>query len=312
MEIIREINNYTAKNKPVFLALGNFDGVHLGHQKLLKQVVIEAEKVNGLATALIFDPHPSKIINPDKSPKIITNLDRQAELLNKIGLNLLIYNSFNKEISKWQPEEFVQKFIISKLKAKHIFVGFNYSFGYKGQGDPELLVKLGEKHGFKVSVISPVEVKGKVVSSTLIREMIENGDIKSAHELLGYHPMIEGTVIPGEQRGSKIGFPTANLKIETDMLVPGKGVYAAKAYYNDKYYNCVVNIGTKPTFHQDHPIAVEAHIMDFDEEIYGEPLRLFFLDKVRDEKKFASIEDLIKQIGQDRDIAYKIASAIVV
>lgn len=312
MEIIRGIDNYTAKDKPIFLALGNFDGVHLGHQKLLKQVVSAAEKVDGLATAFIFDPHPSKVINPDKSPKIITRLDRQAELLKKIGINLLIYNPFNKEISKWQPEEFVEKIIISRLKAKHVFVGFNYSFGYRGQGDPELLKKLGEKYGFKVSVISPVEVDGKVVSSTLIREMVENGDIKNAQKLLGYYPMVEGTVIPGEQRGSKLGFPTANLKIETDMLVPGKGVYAAKAYYKDKGYNCVVNIGSKPTFHEDHPIAVEAHIMDFNKEIYSEPLRLFFLDKVRDEKKFNSVEDLVNQINQDRDIAYKIASSSLV
>ncbi|NLB89539.1 MAG: riboflavin biosynthesis protein RibF, partial [Syntrophomonadaceae bacterium] len=224
------------------------------------------------------------------------------------GLDLLIYNSFNQEISKWLPEEFVEKIIISKLNAKHVFVGFNYSFGYRGQGNPELLVKLGEKYGFKVSVISPVEVDGQVVSSTLVRELIENGDIKRAQKLLGYNPMLEGTVIRGEQRGSKIGFPTANLQIAADMLIPGKGVYAAKAYYKDKIYNCVVNIGSKPTFHENHPIAVEAHIMDFDKEIYGEPLKIFFIDKIRDEKKFGSIDELVSQISQDRDRAYQIAS----
>lgn len=308
MEIIREISNYTAKDKPIFLALGNFDGVHQGHQKLLREVVSTAKKNDGLATAFIFDPHPSKVINPDKSPKIICTVERQAELLQEIGLDLLIYNSFNKEISKWLPEEFVEKIIISKLNAKHIFVGFNYSFGYKGQGDPELLIKLGEKYGFKVSVISPVEVDGKVVSSTLIRELIEAGDIKNAQKLLGYNPMLEGTVIQGEQRGSKIGFPTANLHVGADMLIPGKGVYAAKALYKDKIYNCVVNIGSKPTFHEEHPVSVEAHIMDFHEEIYGETLRLFFIDKIRDEKKFSSVEELVKQISQDRDLAYQIAS----
>lgn len=308
MEIIREISNYVAKDKPIFLALGNFDGVHQGHKKLLKEVVSTARELNGLATAFIFDPHPSKVINPDKSPKIICSIERQAELLEEIGLDLLIYNSFNKEISKWLPEEFVERIIVAKLNARHVFVGFNYSFGYRGQGDPDLLVKLGEEYGFKVSVISPVEVDGKVVSSTLIRELIENGDIKDAQKLLGYYPIIEGKVIVGEQRGSKIGFPTANLQIGADMLIPGKGVYAAKAYYKDQSYNCVVNIGSKPTFHEAHPISVEVHIMDFANDIYGENLRIAFIDKIRDEKKFNSVEELVRQISQDRDLAYKIAS----
>lgn len=308
MQVIREIDNYITVDKPIFLALGNFDGVHLGHQKLLNEVVNEAVKNQGLATAFIFDPHPNKIINPDKVPKLITKSNRQAELLEDLGLNLVIYNSFNREISKWQPQEFVEKIIVSKLRASHIFIGFNYSFGYKGQGTPELLAQMGKTYGFKVSVIPPVEVNNKVVSSTLIREMVEMGNIKNAHQLLGHFPMIEGTVIQGEQRGTTIGFPTANLQVDEDILIPGKGVYAAKACYNNQNYNCVVNVGSKPTFHTNHPITVEAHIMNFTEDIYGETLRIYFIDKVRDEKKFNNIDELVNQITQDKELAYQIAS----
>ncbi len=308
MEIIREIENYKKGEKPVFLALGNFDGVHLGHHRLLQEVVDGANANSGISTAFIFDPHPNKIINPDKAPKLITGSLQQAKLLEQIGIKLLIYNSFNKEISKWEPEEFVQKIIVDKLNAKHIFVGFNYSFGYKGQGTPDLLKELGIKYGFKVSIIRPVELDGKVVSSTLIREALEEGQVKEARHLLGHPFTVTGSVVRGEKRGSKIGFPTANLKIDEDILIPGIGVYAAKALYKEVTYNCVVNIGRKPTFHNDHPVTMEVHIIDFAQDIYDETLTIYFLDKVRDEKKFNGIDDLVNQISQDRDAAYKIAA----
>lgn len=313
MDIIREIDNYQPSDKPIYLALGNFDGVHIGHKELLRQVVEEAQKNNGLAAAFIFDPHPVKVINKEKDLKFITKSSQQADLLADLGIDLLIYNVFNEEISRWSPQEFVEKIIISKLNAKHVFVGFNYSFGHKGQGSPELLKEIGEKAGFKVSVIAPVSLADKLVSSTLIREMIEKGQVEDAKQLLGYYPKVEGVVMHGDKRGGdKMGFPTANLKLEDDIIIPAVGVYAAKAWHNGICYNCVVNVGRKPTFHSDHPITVEAHIMNFANNIYGETLSLDFLDKIRDEMKFDSLESLVKQISQDKDLAYKIASTSMI
>lgn len=310
MNIIREISNYKTINKPIYLALGNFDGVHRGHKELLKSVVEEAQKNQGAAAAFIFDPHPNKIINIDRDFKLITKSNKQAELLEEIGINLLIYNSFNKDISKWEPEEFVEKVIVSKLQAKHVFVGFNYSFGHKGQGNPELLKKLGDKYNFKVSIIPPVSVNDKLVSSSLIREIIEKGQIQEAKNLLGYYPVVEGVVIHGDKRGGdKMGFPTANLEVDEDIIIPATGVYAAKAKHKGISYNCVVNVGRKPTFHDNHPITIEAHIIDFATDIYGDYLNITFLDKIRDEMKFDNIDSLIKQISKDKNIADEIASA---
>ncbi|HZK42782.1 MAG TPA: bifunctional riboflavin kinase/FAD synthetase [Syntrophomonadaceae bacterium] len=309
MEIIREMDNYTAADKKVFLALGNFDGVHLGHRKLLGEAVSAAKLNQGIAAAFIFDPHPNNIIKPDKVPKLITKSDRQAELLKQIGINLLVYNSFTEEISKWKPEEFVQKVIVDKFKASKVFVGFNYSFGYKGKGNSETLADLGRKYGFEVKVIPPVEINGSAVSSTSIREMVEMGNIKEAQVLLGHFPVVEGIVIRGDQRGTKIGFPTANLQVDSDVLIPGTGVYAAKVLHKGVFFNCVVNVGIKPTFHINHPVTVEAHIIDFFDNIYDEYLRIYFLEKVRDEKKFENIDDLVKQISKDKDIASQIAIA---
>ncbi|NLJ72607.1 MAG: bifunctional riboflavin kinase/FAD synthetase [Syntrophomonadaceae bacterium] len=310
MEIIREITNYQTNNKPLYLALGNFDGVHKGHKKLLSEAVKIAQDNNGFAAALIFDPHPNKVLNPDRNFKLITKNDKQAELLREIGIDILIYNSFNKEISQWIPEDFVKKVIISKLNAKHVFVGFNYSFGYKGQGTPELLKKLGDKYNFAVSIIPPVSQNNQVVSSSIIREMIENGQIKKAKNLLDYYPVVTGIVVEGDKRGGdKIGFPTANLKVDGDIIIPATGVYAAKAKHKGTLYNCVVNVGRKPTFHDNHPVTIEAHIIDFSTDIYGDGLEIIFLDKIRDEMKFADIDSLAKQISIDKDTAKRISSA---
>jgi len=308
MKIIREIENYQKENKPLYLALGNFDGVHKGHRKLIIDTVTKAQSNNGLSAAFIFEPHPTKVLTPDHALRMIVTPQRKAELLEELGLDILIYNSFNLTIARWSPEEFVKKILVNRLKVREVFVGFNHSFGHKGAGTPEYLAELGEKYDFRVNIIQPVEEEGELVSSSLIRKALDEGDINLANKMLGHHTMIEGTVVTGERRGSTIGLPTANLEIDPDLLVPAKGVYAAIADYNHKRYKCVVNIGEKPTFHDNHPIIIEAHIMDFNQDIYGKKLRLFFIQKIRDEQKFNSIDSLIKQIKSDRDRAYEIVA----
>lgn len=309
MQIVREIENFKPDHRPLYLALGNFDGLHQGHQHLIRTMVAAARSDAGKATAFVFEPHPSKVLFPERAPKLLVTAERKAELMEKLGVQILIYNSFNLKIARCSPEQFVQQILIDRLRVKEVFVGFNYTFGDKGAGTPELLRQLGEKQGFKVNVIPPVAVDGVVVSSSMIRRALDAGDIGQAKIMLGYEPMLEGQVIEGEHRGSTIGFPTANLGLSNEVSIPGKGVYAARAEVNGRHYQAVVNIGSKPTFHAQYPVEIEAHLIDFKGDIYGQKLRLYFIAKIRDERRFSSAEELTRQIALDRDKARRIASA---
>lgn len=306
MEIIHEIENYVIGDKPLYAALGNFDGVHKGHQQIIRNMAEKAHLNGGLAASFIFEPHPIKVLNPDKAPLMLVDKDIKAELLEKLGLDILIYNTFSKDISRCSPEEFVRDILIAKLGIREVFIGFNYSFGYRGAGTPELLQEFGKKYNFGVNIIPSVKVADLVVSSTLIRQMLDQGDIRQAHKLLGYFPVLQGIVVEGEHRGTAIGFPTANLAVDAGLQVPAKGVYAACINIGSEKYMAVVNIGMKPTFHEDFPISIEAHILNFDRNIYGQKVRISFMERIRDEMKFDGVECLIRQIGLDRDKAYKL------
>lgn len=306
MQIIREIENYKSDGRPLYLALGNFDGLHRGHQQLMKNVVKTARDNNGAAAAFIFEPHPVKVLFPHRDLKLLVTAEMRSELLEALGLDMLIYNSFSVDIAHLTPESFAKGILVERLAVKAVFVGFNYSFGFKGAGTPELLEDFGKKYGFAVYVIPPVKQGNEVISSTLVRQAIEAGYIEYAAELLGYLPMVEGVVIEGEKRGRQIGFPTANLGVCPDLVIPGNGVYAAWARMGAKMVKAVVNIGSKPTFHPEYPVSIEAHLIDFEGDIYGRPLRLYFTTRLRDEQKFAGIEALVRQIGTDRDEAAKL------
>lgn len=306
MQVIREIDNFRKNNEAIYVALGNFDGVHKGHQKLIHALVGKARGNNGVAAAFIFEPHPIQVLNPAKAPDLLNTADIKAELLEKMGMDILIYNTFSSQISKCSPEQFVQEFLVRRLALQGVFVGFNYSFGHQGAGTPRLLKEYGQKYGFEVHIIPSVEVDQAAVSSTRIRKMLEDGDIKNAVSLLGYYPVLEGMVIEEEHRGTAIGFPTANLRVEPGIQKPAQGVYAAFASLNGERLLSVVNIGRKPTFHEEYPVSIEAHIIDFNQNIYGQRLRLHFVDKIRDEMKFAGIDELVKQISEDRSTAHKI------
>ncbi|NMC26848.1 MAG: bifunctional riboflavin kinase/FAD synthetase, partial [Syntrophomonadaceae bacterium] len=181
------------------------------------------------------------------------------------------------------------------------------TFGHRGLGTPGIMQELGSKLGFDVNIIPPVEFKGEPISSSLVRKALEEGDIDTAHSLLGYYPILDGVVVEGEHRGKQLGFPTANVGVEGLFHVPAKGVYAARARVGTNQYHCVVNIGSKPTFHEDYPVSIEAHLMEFDGDIYGQAISLSFLAKLRDEKRFDSLPDLVNQIGRDRDQALEIS-----
>lgn len=300
MQVIREVDNYTADGRSLYLALGNFDGVHLGHQQLIRELVARSHREGGRAAAFIFEPHPSRVLAPERAPNLLVTAERKAELLRESGLDILIYNSFTMDIARTSSREFVESILVNKLAVRQVYVGFNYTFGHKGAGTPEILEELGHEFGFGVSIIPPVEVDGEVVSSSLIRSYLEKGQIEAAGKLLGYYPMIEGMVVQGEKRGSSIGFPTANLAVPADLSIPNRGVYSARADIGGRIYKAAVNIGNKPTFHADYPICVEAHLIDFKGDLYGKQVRIFFHRKIRDEKKFTGVEELIAQISHDR------------
>lgn len=308
MELIFGVDCFKKSHRELYLALGNFDGVHMGHKELINQVVNQAQANQGISAAFIFEPHPIKVIHPEKAPKMLITAQRKAHLLEELGLDILIYQEFTRDISCWTPEHFAQEILVDKLAVTEVFVGFNYSFGHKGRGTPELLGILGMELGFGVKVIDPVEVQGHLVSSSMIRKLLNSGDIPNAAAMLGYEPMLQAQVVPGENRGASLGFPTANLQFSEDLIIPGPGVYAARIFIDQQAYKSVVNIGTKPTFHDNYPLTVEVHIIDFSGDVYGEEIELVFVRKIRDEKKFAGIQDLVEQIGKDREQAINITS----
>ncbi len=309
MQTIMGIENFHNSQQPVYLALGNFDGVHKGHQSLIRSLIEKATANKGQAVAFIFEPHPAQVLTPERAPRLLLTPAGKAELLEKIGLDVLIYNPFSIEMAAWSPEQFVEKILLGALQIREAFVGFNYTFGHRGAGTPEYLKQLGEQHGFGVNIIAPVTYDGEPISSSSIRQALKIGDVQTAYHLLGYHPVVEGVVVEGEHRGSLIGFPTANVGVDPIYNVLGKGVYAAQAYTGGQLYHSVVNIGSKPTFYQEYPISIEAHLMNFGEDIYGQPIKLSFLEKLRDEQRFQSLDELVLQITRDRDRAEEICKA---
>ncbi len=304
MQIIREAGNFQpASGGRIYLALGNFDGIHIGHQRLIKEMVSRARRDGAQTAAFIFEPHPARVLAPENAPRLLVSADRKAELLAELGLDVLIYHSFTPTIARCSPREFVKQILLDCLGVSAAFVGFNYSFGHKGVGTPDRLKELGTEYGFSVYVQSAVTIADRVVSSSQIREYLEEGRVKEAAAMLGYPPMLEGLVAEGEKRGRTIGFPTANLEINPELVLPATGVYAAWAALGDSIHPAVINIGQKPTFHQEYPLSVEAHLIDFDQEIYSQHLRILLYQRLRGEKRFNSVEALVAQITSDRETA---------
>lgn len=304
MQVIREASYFhSAPGGRLFLALGNFDGIHIGHQRLIEEMVSRAHKDGAQAAAFIFDPHPARVLAPERAPRLLVSANRKAELLAGLGLDVLIYHSFTSAIARCSPREFVNRILLGYLGVSAVFVGFNYTFGHKGLGTPALLKELGAEYGFSVYVQPAVTIADRVVSSSQVRAYLEEGRVEEATVMLGNPPMLEGRVVEGEKRGRTIGFPTANLEVNPELVLPATGVYAARAGLGNSLYPAVINIGQKPTFHQEYPLSVEAHLLDFDQEIYNHNLRLFLCKRLREEKRFDSVEALVAQITSDRETA---------
>jgi len=296
MEIIRELKSLAPRPHPV-VALGNFDGVHIGHRAILAEALNRARAVGGTAFALTFDPLPARRLFPDRAPPALVTLEDKLELLRAAGIDCVVVIDFTLELSRVSARDFVQDYLLRKLGARAVVVGHSVSFGHKRAGNAEAMVAMGREFGFETFVVGPVTAEGLAVSSTKIRELIVAGDVRTAARLLGRHHFLSGTVVRGRERGRKLGFPTANLASETECIPPD-GVYATRVMLADGAWPSVSNIGMNPTFNESAR-SVEAHIFDFDRDLYGQRIKLEFVERIRGERKFESGDALAKQIAAD-------------
>ncbi|MDO5041239.1 MAG: bifunctional riboflavin kinase/FAD synthetase [Peptoniphilus sp.] len=296
MEIKSIDINYESKKESI-IALGNFDGVHLAHRELLEEVVKTSKETGIKSSILIFENHTKNTID-HKDQRIITSNRKKYQILQDIGIDIVYEIQFTENVMKIDPVDFVLNFLFSNLKIKGIIVGYDYRFGYKASGDTELLKKICSEQDIILKVINPITLDGEIVSSTLIRKLIRDGDIKKANKLLGYEYTMDCEVIHGKKLGSKMGFPTANLNLLSNYVIPKFGVYNSKIKINGRIYKAATNIGKNPTV-ENSGMRIEASILDFDEKIYGEKLELILLDYIRPELVFDNIKDLFDQINKD-------------
>ena len=281
------------------LALGNFDGVHLGHHRLLEHGLEQAVRLGVGLSVLIFKPHPLKVLFSERNIKLLSTTQERLLCLEEIGVQTVYLIPFTREMANTSPEQFVEK-ILLPLGVVHVVVGFNYSFGAQGKGTPELLQFLGGKHGFGVSVLQAQTIGGRVISSSSIRKALLHGDIQLASILLGRSPCLTGIVVHGEERGRQLGYPTANLLYSEDVIIPKRGVYAVWAYLDEKRVAGMMNIGTKPTFHDKYSTTVEVHFFDFDGDLYGQEITVYIEEHLRDECKFNGVNELLIQLRKDK------------
>lgn len=299
MEVIYSCNAEECIKRPTGVGLGNFDGLHIGHMALINTLINESG-INGLDSMLYtFMKHPENILRKKLFTPLLTTASKKIQLLNSTALNYVYFDEFDEKYSRIKPEQFVREILLDKLKAKLVVAGFNYRFGYNGQGDAKLLRELGKKYNFKVIIIPPIQIENMTVSSTIIRENVAKGDMEMVFKLLGRHYSITGDVRNGQKRGSKLGFPTANIHPEAYLILPHKGVYVTKTLLGGKFYEGITNVGLNPTFGENANITVETHLLDFDRDIYDENIEVFFLSKLRSEKKFKTKEELTAQVGRD-------------
>jgi len=280
------------------LALGNFDGVHRGHRKILERLRRVAGERGATSVVMTFDPHPPRVVRPDKAPPLIMTKTQKLEALEEAGVQGAAIVRFTRELSQWDPETFVRTVLVEWLRVSEVWVGANFLFGHDRSGNFSLLRSLGARYGFKAEKIDPVRYKDFVVSSTRVRRLVSEARVDEASALLGHPYFIDGMVVRGDQRGRTIGFPTANLCSDNE-LVPPHGVYATTAIIDGIVRPSITNIGTRPTVDTSGSTTIETHIFDFDRDLYGMKVRLAFVQRLRDERAFDSLDGLKSQIAAD-------------
>ena len=299
MQTLHSITELPALPGPLFLAIGVFDGVHRGHQAVISTSTRHAHSADGTPVVVTFDPHPARILRPEEAPHLLTATQHKIALIRALGVGHLLIVKFDKNFAATSPENFVEQLVQNAKPLREICVGHEWSFGKNRAGNLDLLQKLGARFDFNVVGIPPVKVNGTVVSSTAIRQAVEAGEFAKAASMLGREYTILGTVSGGEKLGKKIGFPTANLSAHSEQFPPD-GVYFAEAWLDGVLLHGVVNLGFRPTVSSGQPERIlEIHLLDFDQDIYGKDLEIRFVRYLRPEKKFESVDALIRQIKVD-------------
>jgi len=302
MDIYDSLDNIERHENTV-IALGNFDGVHLGHRELVRRTREKAAQVNGTPTVLTFDPHPMKVLQPDCYPPMLLSKEEKIRILSELGIKSLIMLPFTEKVAGLSPGDFVKDILVDKLRINSSVVGYNYTFGCKGAGNAEMLSRLNAEYGISTVVVPPVEINGTEVSSTLVRRLLLEGNVGEAARFLGYYPFVVSRVVTGDRRGRQMGYPTANLDLPEDILIPANGVYAVRVQVNGQVLKGVANIGIKPTFSQNQPKNLEVHCFNFADNIYCIKMKVEFVERIRGEIGFSSVNDLVNQIKTDAEKA---------
>jgi riboflavin kinase/FMN adenylyltransferase len=292
------------------LALGNFDGLHRGHLKIIERVRRGAAEHGGTPMAMTFDPHPPRVVRPDKAPSLLMTKPQRLDALHGAGIACVAVVRFTRELSEWDPETFVRTVLVDWLRVSEVWVGANFLFGHGRSGNFSVLRTLGQRFQFRADKIDPVRYKDFVVSSTRIRRLVSEGRVDEAGALLGHPYFIDGVVVQGRRRGREIGFPTANLATENE-LVPPHGVYATTTTIDGIVHAGLTNVGVRPTFGESER-TVETHLLDYSGDLYGRRVRLGFVQRVRDERKFPDVDALREQIAADRRAADRLFSRFCV
>ena len=293
------------------LALGNFDGLHRGHLKIIERVRRGAAEHGGTPMAMTFDPHPSRVVRPDKAPPLLMTKEQRLEAFERAGISAVAVVRFTSELSKWDPETFVRTVLVDWLRVSEVWVGANFLFGHDRSGNFSTLRTLGQRYGFRADKIDPVRYKEFVVSSTRIRRLVSEGRMDEAGALLGHQFYLDGRVVPGAHRGRELGFPTANLETNNELLPPN-GVYATMTTIDGIVHPSITNVGVRPTFGDTTTTIIEAYVLGYEGDLYGRQVRLGFVQRLRDERKFDDVDALRAQIEADRRRAERLFAQLSV
>ena len=310
---MEKVNNLLAFNnlKPSVVTIGTFDGVHLGHQKIIERLKIVAREKGLKSVILTFFPHPRMVLQSGVDIKLLNTIEERQDMLSQLGVDYLVIKEFTKDFAKLAAEQYVKEFLVDGLNAKYIIVGYDHRFGKNRRADIKDLIAFGKLFHFEVEEISVKDVEDVAVSSTKIRRALNRGDIKTANAFLGYNYFLTGTVIKGKQIGKQIGFPTANIYIEEDYkLIPKNGVYVVKSLIENTPFFGMMNIGTNPTVDGTKQF-IEVHFFDFNQDLYSERIKVELLGRLRDERKFESLESLRFQLKIDQENAHKLIAKIL-
>lgn len=300
MKITKNLNGYHSES-PLSLSIGIFDGVHIGHQSIIKKLNTIAAKKNLQSAILTFWPHPRTVFNPNDDLKFLNTIEEKTYLLEKNGIQHLFLKEFDEEFRNLTGEEFVKQILVEKLNVKHLIIGHDHTFGKNRSGDFNLLQKMSSEFGFEVEQVEAVDFQSRHISSTQIRNALTGGNVKEANEMLGYVYSVSGEVIHGKKIGRTIGYPTANIAVNSMKLLPKKGAYIVDVFVNSQHFKGMLSIGTNPTV-DGNSLSVEVYILDFNEDIYGKEISVNFREFLHDEIKFESLEKLIERLDEDQRI----------